>query len=179
MCSVDYYIIVYCKLSNKRSQFTWSCSPTVAGKFTIFTRTIWMQNKYRNLHDVRIVSTLNQRLVCIVQLHRAGNRRHFNTLTWTTRWQHHGKWQSAASIHQVTAPQEMTKCCFNPPGGSTTGNSIVLLQSTRWQQFTSLNIGPPLSDKRGTCNSFNNVSFKEWLLYSYFEMNYIIQFYIF
>ena len=43
MCGVwYYYIIVYCKLSKERSQFTWSCSPAVSVKFTIFTRTVWM-----------------------------------------------------------------------------------------------------------------------------------------
>ena len=37
MCGVYYYyIIVYYELSNERFQITWSCSPAVSGKFTIF-----------------------------------------------------------------------------------------------------------------------------------------------
>ena len=38
------YIMVYCELSNKRSQFTWLCSPAASGKFIIFARTVWTQH---------------------------------------------------------------------------------------------------------------------------------------
>ena len=77
MCGVYYYIIVYCELSNERSQFPWWCSTAVRVKFTIFTRTLGTQHKCYGsdrIHRSTPVTKTRKRLLLSCMGDRVGNR---------------------------------------------------------------------------------------------------------